>query len=60
MPPTKQDIIHQAQRTANREGKPMAVLNLNQFSPLYVVEDWHHRFSGAEGTCGADRSFAAC
>ena len=26
---TKQDVIELAQRTANREGKPMAVLNLN-------------------------------
>ena len=45
MPPTKQDIIQQAQRTANREGKSMAVLNLNQFSPIYVVRDWRDGFA---------------
>lgn len=28
-----------AQRTADRAGKPMAVLNLNRFSPLYVVRE---------------------
>jgi hypothetical protein len=43
---TKQDVIQQAQRTANREGKPMAVLNLNVFSPLYVIRDWDNRFNG--------------
>ena len=26
-----------AQRDADRTGKPMAVYNLNRFSPLYVV-----------------------
>jgi hypothetical protein len=43
---TKQDAIALAQRTANREGKPMAVLNLNAFSPIYVVRDWDNRFNG--------------
>jgi hypothetical protein len=46
MAPTKQDVIQQAQRTANREGKALAVLNLNQFSPIYVVRDWDDRFIG--------------
>ncbi len=44
---TKQATIELAQRTANREGKPMAVLNLNPFSPIYVVRDWDDRFTGA-------------
>jgi hypothetical protein len=43
---SKQDVINLAQRTANREGKAMAVLNLNVFSPIYVVRDWNDRFAG--------------
>jgi hypothetical protein len=43
---SKQATIELAQRTANREGKPMAVLNLNSFSPIYVVRDWHDRLNG--------------
>jgi hypothetical protein len=43
---SKQDVIELAQRTANREGKAMAVLNLNTFSPIYVVRDWDNRFAG--------------
>jgi len=35
-----------AQRDADRERRPMAVLNVNQFSPLYVVRDWDDRFEG--------------
>lgn len=43
---TKERIMAMAQRDANREGKPMAVLNLNQFSPLYVVRAWDERYVG--------------
>jgi hypothetical protein len=43
---SKQDVIALAQRTANREGKAMAVLNLNAFSPIYVVRDWNDRHIG--------------
>jgi hypothetical protein len=43
---SKQAAIDLAQRTANREGKSMAVLNLNSFSPIYVVRDWHDRLTG--------------
>lgn len=28
-----------AQRDANREGKAMVVINLNRYSPLYVVRE---------------------
>jgi hypothetical protein len=49
---TKQATIELAQRTANREGKPMAVLNLNAFSPIYVVRDWHDRFANYSGLAG--------
>ena len=49
---SKQDAIALAQRTANREGKPMAVLNLNSFSPIYVVRDWHDRFANYSGLAG--------
>jgi hypothetical protein len=52
MPPTKQDVIAQAQRTANREGKALAVLNLNRFSPLYVVRDWRDGFANYSGLAG--------
>jgi hypothetical protein len=38
---TKKAAIELAQRTANREGKPMAVLNLNPFGALYVVRDYN-------------------
>lgn len=29
--------IAEAEKTANREGKPVAIYNLNSFSPLYVI-----------------------
>jgi hypothetical protein len=28
-----------AQRSANQQNKPMAVINLNRYSPLYVVRE---------------------
>jgi hypothetical protein len=37
-----------AQRTANREDRTMLVLNLNQFSPLYVVRDFDERLLFSE------------
>jgi hypothetical protein len=49
---SKQDVIALAQRTANREGKPMAVLNLNSFSPIYVVRDWRDGFANYSGLAG--------
>ena len=33
----------EAQRAANRENKPMCVLNLNHYSPLYVVRFYDSR-----------------
>jgi hypothetical protein len=35
-----------AQFAANLEGKPMAILNLNQFSPLYVIRTWVDDMAG--------------
>jgi antitoxin (DNA-binding transcriptional repressor) of toxin-antitoxin stability system len=52
MAPTKQSVIELAQRTANREGKSMAVLNLNSFSPLYVVRDWRDGLANYSGLAG--------
>lgn len=43
---TLDQTLQSAQRAANRERKPMAVLNLNPFSPLYVVRDWDDRYTG--------------
>jgi hypothetical protein len=43
---TKQNAIELAQRTANRDNHPMAVLNLNPFGSLYVVRDWHDDLAG--------------
>jgi len=48
----KLSAIELAQRTANREGKAMAVLNLNSFSPLYVVRDWRDGFANYSGLAG--------
>jgi hypothetical protein len=45
---TKTKAIELAQRTANREGKPMAVLNLNPVWPLYVVRNWDEHFIGSK------------
>jgi hypothetical protein len=45
MTPLEQ-ITVRAQHAANREGRPMAVLNLNSYSPLYVVRDWDDSFEG--------------
>jgi len=43
-------IRRKAQADADREGRAVVILNLNRFSPLYVVrEDW----PGAD----ADRAF---
>jgi hypothetical protein len=44
---TKERILAQAQRDANREGRPMAVLNLNPYSPLYVIREWDQRYEGS-------------
>jgi hypothetical protein len=32
-------VTRQAQETADREGRPMIVINLNRYSPLYVIRD---------------------
>jgi hypothetical protein len=40
---TKEKAIANAQSAANREGKPMVVLNLNRYSPLYVVRYYETR-----------------
>lgn len=39
-------IKTRAQGDANREGKPAAILNLNQFQPLYVIRAWDDRYIG--------------
>ena len=36
---TLEQIKAMAQSEANREQRPMAILNLNRYSPLYVVRD---------------------
>ncbi len=38
-----------AQRYANRERKPFIVLNLNPYSPLYVVRDYDDRLLDSKG-----------
>jgi hypothetical protein len=38
-----------AQATADREGRAMAILNLNCYSPLYVVRDYDPRHDTARG-----------
>lgn len=40
-----EQVKGRAQFAANLEQKPMAVLNLNQFSPLYVIRDWDDRMA---------------
>jgi hypothetical protein len=40
---TKQQIMELAQREADREHRTMLVLNLNPYSPLYVVREWSQR-----------------
>lgn len=32
-------LREKAQRDANRDGKALVILNLNRFSPLYVIRD---------------------
>lgn len=45
---TKDKILAKAQADANRQNKPMAVLNLNvSGAPLYVVRFWDDRYQGA-------------
>ena len=43
---TKDQIMKRAQLDANREGKPMAVLNLNPYAPMYVIREWSDRYEG--------------
>jgi hypothetical protein len=43
-PITKERIMAMAQRDANNSGESIAVLNLNQFSPLYVCRRWDDRY----------------
>jgi hypothetical protein len=43
---TKEQILKRAQLDANREGKVVAVLNLNPYSPLYVIRQWDDRYQG--------------
>lgn len=40
-------VKDRAQLAADLEKKPMAVLNLNQYSPLYVIRDWDERMAGS-------------
>jgi hypothetical protein len=49
---TKQQIMQKAQQTANQLNKPVAVLNLNQFSPLYVIREWDDRYIGDKSLVG--------
>ena len=42
---TKEKIIAKAQQEADRTGRSLAVLNLNCFSPLYVIRDWDDRYA---------------
>ena len=34
------EAMRRGKREANRTGKPLAILNLNAHSPLYVIRDW--------------------
>lgn len=36
-----QDLKRKAQAEAERTGNAMAILNLNRFSPLYVIREWN-------------------
>ncbi len=50
---TKDKIFAKAQSDANRENKPMAVLNLNvSGAALYVVRFWDDRYQGARDLVG--------
>ena len=42
-PPALQKAIDTAQRDADREHRTMLVLNLNQYSPMYVVREWSQK-----------------
>ena len=39
-----EQIKARAQSDANREGKPLAILNLNPYAPLYVIRGWDDRY----------------
>jgi hypothetical protein len=39
--------MKQAQEQASREGRSLAVLNLNPFEPVYVIRDWDDRFAAS-------------
>jgi hypothetical protein len=43
---TKNQIILRAQEDADRSGETLAVLNLNPYSPLYVIRNWRDAFEG--------------
>jgi hypothetical protein len=44
-----QQLAVKAQQEANRAQKPMAVLNLNRFQPLYVIREWAADMEGSPG-----------
>ena len=35
-----------AQQDADRQNKPVAILNLNRFNPLYVIRSWDDGMTG--------------
>jgi hypothetical protein len=41
---TKERAITLAQRSANHVNRPMAVLNLNPFSPLYIIRERDNKY----------------
>ena len=43
---TKEQALKRAQAAADRDGKAMAVLDFNRFSPLYVIRDYDSRMEG--------------
>ena len=41
-----EQLKRRAQEQANINSRPMAILNLNQYSPLYVIRLWDDSFQG--------------
>jgi hypothetical protein len=44
---TLEQITAIAHMAANDARRPMAVLNLNHFQPLYVIREWNDDFAGS-------------
>lgn len=42
----KERVIQMAQAAANRQNKPFAAVNLNQYSPMWVCREWRDDMAG--------------